>query len=88
MRAMPHVWALEKDESSKALDHLEVALSIEPNYPLALSLAGWCHAQRSVYNWTDAPGEAQTKALSLAERAAELSADVTDMSVRTVRKSF
>ena len=75
MRAMPHVWALEKDESSKALDLLEEALSIEPNYPLALSLAGWCHAQRSVYNWTDAPGEAQSKALSLAEKAAELSAD-------------
>ena len=75
MRAMPHVWALEKDESSKALDHLEKALSLEPNYPLALSLAGWCHAQRSVYNWTDTPSEAQATALSLAERAAELSAD-------------
>jgi adenylate cyclase len=75
MRAMPHVWALEKEESSKALDYLEKALSIDPNYPLALSLAGWCHAQRSVYNWTDAPGEAQATALSLAESAAQLSAD-------------
>jgi adenylate cyclase len=47
---------------------------IDPNYPLALSLAGWCYAQRSVYNWTDKPDEAQAKAQSLAERAAELSA--------------
>jgi adenylate cyclase len=75
MRAMPHVWALEKEESVKALDLLEKALSIEPDYPLGLSLAGWCYAQRSVYNWTDNVAEAQAKAQSLAERAAELSAD-------------
>ncbi len=75
MRAMPHVWALEKDESAKAIDLLEKALAIDPDYPLALSLAGWCHAQRSVYNWADDIAEAQAKARSLAERAAELSGD-------------
>jgi len=75
MRAMPHVWALEKEESAKAIELLDKALAIDPNYPLALSLAGWCHAQRSVYNWVDDIAEAQTKARSLAERAAELSGD-------------
>ena len=40
MRAMPHVWALEKEESVKALELLEQALAIDPEYPLALSLAG------------------------------------------------
>src|SRR5262249_15478180 len=50
MRAMPHVWALEKEESAKALELLERALAIDPGYPLALALTGWCHAQRSVYN--------------------------------------
>jgi adenylate cyclase len=75
IRSMPHVWALEKEESVRALELLEKALSIDPSYPLALSLAGWCHAQRSVYNWTDNPAEAQAQAQSLAERAAELSAD-------------
>jgi adenylate cyclase len=38
MRAMPHVWALEKDESGKALELLDKALAIDPKYPLALSL--------------------------------------------------
>ena len=75
MRAMPHVWALEKDESAKGLELLEKALAIDPDYPLALSLAGWCHAQRSVYNWADDIPESQTKARALAERAAELSGD-------------
>src|SRR3954447_22155491 len=73
MRAMPHVWALEKEESAKALDLLERALAIDPEYPLALSLAGWCHAQRSVYNWTEDVAVSQAMARSLAERAAAMS---------------
>jgi adenylate cyclase len=75
MRAMPHVWALEKEESAKALELLEKALAIDSEYPLALSLAGWCHAQRSVYNWADDIAESQALARSLAERAAEMSGD-------------
>ena len=35
MRAMPHVWALEKEESAKAIELLERALAIDPEYPLA-----------------------------------------------------
>jgi adenylate cyclase len=75
MRAMPHVWALEKEESSKAIELLEEAMAIDPEYPLALSLAGWCHAQRSVYNWAEDIAGSQALALKLAERAAELSGD-------------
>jgi adenylate cyclase len=75
MRAMPHVWALEKEESGKALELLERALAIDPAYPLALSLAGWCHAQRSVYNWAEDIPLSQAMARSLAERAAEMSGD-------------
>jgi adenylate cyclase len=75
MRAMPHVWVLEKEESAKALELLDKALAIDPEYPLALAFAGWCHAQRSVYNWTDDIADSQSKARSLAERAAALSGD-------------
>jgi adenylate cyclase len=75
MRAMPYVWALEKDGTSQALDLLEKALRIDPGYPLALSLAGWCHAQRGVYNWTDDIAGEQATARALAERAANLSSD-------------
>jgi adenylate cyclase len=75
MRAMPHVWALEKDESAKALELLEKALNIDPEYPLALALAGWCHAQRSVYNWAEDLAASQAMARTLAERAANLSGD-------------
>ncbi len=75
IRAMPHAWVLEKEESVKALELLEKALAIDSEYPLALALAGWCHAQRSVYNWADDIAESQQKARALAERAANLSGD-------------
>jgi len=71
MRAMPHVWALEREASVKALELLDHALAIDPEYPLALSLAGWCYAQRSVYNWTDDIDSARSTALRLAEKATE-----------------
>jgi adenylate cyclase len=75
MRAMPYVWALEKDASATALELLGQALSIDPTYPLALSLAGWCHAQRSVYNWTEDLGASKKEALAHAEKAAEMGGD-------------
>ena len=75
MRAISHVWMLEKDEAAKALSLLDQALDADPDYPLALALAGWCWAQRSVYNWFDDIDEARANALSLAEKAASLSSD-------------
>jgi adenylate cyclase len=75
MRAMAHAWALEEHESATALALLDKALQIDPDYPLALSLAGWCHAQRSVYTWAEDMDESQALALSLAERAVQLSSD-------------
>jgi adenylate cyclase len=72
---MPYTWVLEKEASGKALELLESALAIDPEYPLALALAGWCHAQRSVYTWADSISDSQEKARALAERAVNLSGD-------------
>ncbi|MBM1175177.1 adenylate/guanylate cyclase domain-containing protein [Microvirga arabica] len=75
MQAMPHVWALEKQEAERALALLNKALEIDPDYPLALALAAWCWAQRSVYSWVANVSDAKVRALSLGERAATLSND-------------
>ncbi len=75
MRAMQHAWLLERDAADRALALLEKALRIDPDYPLALALAGWCWAQRSVYNWADDPPAAQAEGLKLADRAASQSTD-------------
>lgn len=75
MRAIRHVWRLEREEADKALELLDKALAIDPDYPLALALAAWCWAQRSVYNWWGDTESARAEALSRAERAANLSSD-------------
>ncbi len=73
MRALRHVWPLEKEEAARALELLDEALAIDPEYPLAL--AAWCWAQRSVYNWVDDIDAAKAEALTLGEKAANLSSD-------------
>ena len=75
MRAFKHVWALEKEEAARGLELLNKALEVEPDYPLALALAAWCHAQASVYNWVRDIDASKAEALRLAERAADLSSD-------------
>ena len=75
MRAMPEAWVLEEKAASKALDLLEKALEIDPDYPLALALAAWCWAQRSVYNWAEDISKAKAEALARAERAAQMSSE-------------
>ena len=75
MRAMRHVWLLEKNEATQALELLERALERDRDYPLALALAAWCWAQRSVYNWVDDMAAAKARALELADRAASHSTD-------------
>src|SRR6202043_640407 len=52
LRAFPHVWALEEAANTTALDLLSTAIAIEPDYPLALALAAWCHTRKVTYNWT------------------------------------
>ncbi len=75
MRALPHVWMLEEGEATKALNLLDEALRIDPDFPMALALAAWCWAQRSVYNWHDDVDAAQFEAMTRAEHAASLSND-------------
>jgi TolB-like protein len=75
LRALPLVWSLDRAQSRSAQDLLERALAVEPDYPLALSLAAWCHTQRAVYNWTDALDEERATGLRLAQRAAAISRD-------------
>ena len=72
MRAMPHVWMLEKEACEKALGLLQKAIEIDPDYPLAHSLTGWCHAQRSVYNFAEDVVAARQDAQRHAEKAVEV----------------
>jgi adenylate cyclase len=82
LRAYPNVWSLERAANAEALKLLYQATAIEPDYPLALSLAAWCHAQQVVYNWAAEPASARTEALRLAQAAAAASGE--DPTILTV----
>ncbi|RWC55677.1 winged helix-turn-helix domain-containing protein [Mesorhizobium sp.] len=75
MRSLPHVRALARQDNAIAIEILEKALLGDPDYPLALSLLSWCHAQRSIYNWSAEPIAERRRALELAERSTELNGD-------------
>jgi adenylate cyclase len=82
LRAYPSVWSLEREANAEALKLLYQAIAIEPDYPLALSLTAWCHAQQVVYNWAADPTNVRSEALRLAQAAAAATGE--DPTVLTV----
>ena len=82
MRAMPAVWAHDPEMAVEALELLERAMSLDPNYALAKSLASWCHAQQVIYLRSSDPQRERDQALALAEAAARL--DSNDPLVLTI----
>jgi adenylate cyclase len=75
LRALPHVWALDPAANALAINHLNRAMEIEPDYPLALSMSAWCQAQKVIYQWTLLPDEARAEALRLAKLAGGMNND-------------
>jgi adenylate cyclase len=75
MRALPHVWALERADNRKALELLAPAIVHDPQYPLALALAAWCHLQQITYHWSGDWQKSRSEALKLARQATSLSED-------------
>ena len=82
MRALPHVWALQRDDNAKAADLLQQAIARDAEYPMALALAAWCEAQRVAYLWSDDVDASKKRALRFAETAAR--ADDGDPLVLTI----
>lgn len=75
MRSMSFVWALNQDDNQEAIRLLKLAIEIDPDYPLALSLMAWCHGQQAIYNWSLTIDETKAETLRLAKLAASLSGD-------------
>jgi len=75
MRALPFVFASRPDATRRALELLNRAIEIDPDYGLATALAAWCHGQLVMYNGSQAPDEDRALAVRLARRAAVLDSD-------------
>ena len=77
LRALPHAIALNLDGNKTALDLLGQALVHDPDSPLAIALASWCHAQRPIYHFVENPAHNRGQALSFARRLARMDGDAT-----------
>jgi adenylate cyclase len=85
MRALPFVFTSRAEATRRALELLNRAMEIDPDYSLAIALAAWCHGQLVMYNGTEVPAEERMWALRLAQRAAIL--DTDDPLVLTARSA-
>jgi adenylate cyclase len=75
MRAMPAVWSTDPEAAPQALTLLERAMSLDPSYALAKSLASWCHAQQVLHFRSSNQKQDRERALAFAEEAARLDSD-------------
>jgi adenylate cyclase len=75
MRSMSFVWALNQNDNQEAIRLLKLAIEIDPNYPLALSLMAWCYGQQAIYNWSLTIDKTKAETLRLAKLAASLNGD-------------
>jgi DNA-binding winged helix-turn-helix (wHTH) protein/tetratricopeptide (TPR) repeat protein len=67
--------ALEPGANRQALALLGKVLDAAPDEPRALALAAWCHAQRSVYNWSADAARDRRDGARFATSAIPLGAD-------------
>jgi adenylate cyclase len=75
MRALPHVWSLNREANLEATALLDQALALDRSYAMALSLSAWCRGQRAVYNWSEEIEDDKRETLRQAEAAYDLAAD-------------
>jgi len=85
MRALPLVLASSPEAAIRALDLLERAMELDPDYGLATAMAAWGHAQLVLHNGAADASVARARALLLAERAGILEPD--DSMVLTARSA-
>jgi adenylate cyclase len=70
------ILAMTQSENGRALEHLDRAQSIDPEFPFARALAAWCHAQRAACCFGDTVDVDRDKARHLT--AVTLSMDNED----------
>jgi adenylate cyclase len=75
MRALPWLHASTAEGARRALEILERAIEVDPDYGVATALAAWGHGQLVMYNGTPAPAVERKRSRDLALRAAILDDD-------------
>ena len=72
LRAYARRYEFTPESIAAALDYLDQALTIDPNYAPAMAATAYCHALRHFQGWVRDDHAYRTKAVALAWRAVEL----------------
>ena len=72
LRAYALRYQFTPESIAAALDYLDQALTIDPDYAPAMAAAAYCHALRHFQGWVRDDDAYRTRAVTLAWRAAEL----------------
>jgi tetratricopeptide (TPR) repeat protein len=72
MRALPAAMAFDPAADAAALELLDRATGLSPDYARPVALAAWCHAQRAAHHFTASPVRERAAASSLAAKAGGL----------------
>jgi adenylate cyclase len=75
LRSLPPFRLSRKAEMLAAIDLLDQAIALDPDFALAMSQSCICHRQVVDHGWCDDPDTTRRRALDLAERALRLAGD-------------
>jgi TolB-like protein len=69
LQALPHLYAFRPETNAMAVQLLEQAAHIDPDYAPVLANLAWCLEQRFVHHWPNACEDDRENAVALARRA-------------------
>jgi adenylate cyclase len=75
LRALPLFYSFERAETLQALDLLDRAIALDPDFSEALALAAVCHTQMVGNSWCDDPDSLRRRGIELANRALRVGGD-------------
>jgi len=78
LQALPHLYAFRPEANTRAVQLLEQAAHIDPDYAPVLANLAWCLEQRFVHHWPETREDDRENALVLARRAIAADRDDAD----------
>jgi len=75
LKSLPHIYAMRPDDNKQALDLLQDAIELDPNYAPALAYLAWGYEQRLVRDWGAYGDDDAGTAVALARRAIDADRD-------------
>ena len=79
LRASALSRGLGRAEMFRALELLQRAIALDPNFGLALSAAGACHYFIEIFGWSDQPEQNRRQGIEMAHRSVRAAGDDADI---------